>query len=119
MKDLKLEIDSHDLFFNTKGDIVFIENDEYIQQKLKIKLRFFFKEWFLDSTKGVDFYDTIFKKGTSLSTIDTLIKATIAEVEEVIEILSYSSNFVNRKFSVVFNIKTIYGQTTLNEEFNI
>jgi len=118
MKDIKLDQTTHDLFFKD-GDLVLIEKNEWVAQKLKTKLLFFYGEWFLDISKGMDFYDIIFKKNVDLSYIDTLIKITIAEVEEVVEILEYDSSITMKKLSVNFKVSTIYGDVEIREEISL
>jgi hypothetical protein len=88
-----------------------------LAQKLKIKLLFFFKEWFLDTTKGMDFYGTLFVKNPNLNAVDNMIKITIVDTEGVLELLEYNADysFSDRKLNVTFKVNTIYGELTFKE----
>lgn len=111
MVDLKLNIETHDLEYNNY-DLV-ITKDENIEliQRLKIKLQFFFAEWFLDTTKGVQFYEIIYKKNSGSRLIDNVIKRTILEEQEISNLIEYKTIFdlQNRKYSINFIAKKYDG----------
>lgn len=111
MVDLKLNIETHDLEYNNY-DLV-ITKDENIEliQRLKIKLQFFFAEWFLDTTKGIQFYEIIYKKNSDSKLIDNVIKRTILEEQEISNLIEYKTIFdlQNRKYSINFIAKKYDG----------
>lgn len=115
-RDIALYLGTHDLVF-ANYDLVLISGLSYLAQKLKIKLLFFFKEWFLDTTKGMDFYGTLFVKNPNLNAVDNMIKITIVDTEGVLELLEYSADysFSERKLNVTFKVNTIYGELTFKE----
>jgi hypothetical protein len=61
----------------------FINGRDRVAQKIAITLRMWFGEWFLEQTRGMPYLETIFVKGTRLSTIETIIKTQILSVEGV------------------------------------
>ena len=63
-KDIKLE--------NNKFSLTENNSDEEISQRLLQRLRFFLEEWFLDKTKGLPYFQLIFKKGTPPDIIESL-----------------------------------------------
>lgn len=107
-----------DLYFEN-GDLVIINEAEYLQQKIGIKLKFFYQEWFLDTTKGIDYFGLVFVKNPNLNAIDNMIKVTILEVNEIIELLEYTSSFNNRILNISFKANTIYGEISYQQEFTI
>jgi len=119
-QDFKLNSTTNDLEF-TKSDLTFVSGIDYYIQKIKIKLQFFFGEWFLDTTKGLKFYDIVFVKNPDLFFINNLIKITITEEAGILQILEYSSSFdtVQRKFNVTTKVLTDQGDFYLDESLEI
>lgn len=115
-RDIALYLNTHDIVFDNY-DLVLISGISYLAQKLKIKLLFFFKEWFLDTTKGMDFYNVLFVKNPNLNAVDNMIKITIVDTEGVLELLEYSADytFSDRRLNVKFKVNTIYGELTFEE----
>lgn len=109
-----------DLYFKN-GDLVIINEVDYLQQKIGIKLKFFYQEWFLDTTKGIDYFGMVFVKNPNLNAVDNMIKVTILEIEEIIELLKYTSSFniASRVFNLSFKVNTIYGEISFQQEFII
>mgnify|MGYP000366939685 CR=1 FL=1 len=110
MRDLLLDIDTHDLKTDNY-DISIVDGADSVKQHLKIRLLFFFNEWFLDGTQGIRYYDFIAVKNPDMAIIDGIIKATIAETPGVLEILEYQSeyNISLRSLTITFAVNTIYG----------
>ena len=63
---------------------------DQVAQNLRIRLRTFYGECFLDTTRGIPYFSETFTKG-SKDARDAMIKSTIMETPEVTEILSYTS----------------------------
>ena len=81
---------------------------------MQVKLRTFLKEYFLDSTLGVDYFGTIFKKGANKNLVDALLKAQISSEPGVLQITSYVSslNGQTRQFTVTWAAKLSNGHQT-------
>jgi len=111
MKDLKLTLDNHELQV-TNYDLSLVSDLERVAQNIKIRLLFLFGEWFLDTDFGVKYIEEIMVKTPSLPQIDTIIKATIIETTDVIDIIEYQSEFDNvlRKMSITFKATTSFGE---------
>jgi hypothetical protein len=122
MKDLSINLfgndtDSpikNDLSFN-KMDLLLVDGLDYVKQKLMIRLQFFFGEWYLDTTKGVKYYDEVLIQNPTLSRVQSILKAVISETTGVNKLLSFSADFsrVGRTLDLKFTVDTIYGQVTL------
>ena len=119
-QDIKLSIQTHDLFFQS-NDIVMVRGIDHLSHKLKIKLLFFFGEWFLDTTKGMDFFNVIFIDNPNLNAIDNMVKVTIVDTPGVLELLEYTSDFTpgTRTFFISFKVNTIYGEISFQETLSV
>jgi hypothetical protein len=117
VSDLLLDTTTHDLTVES-FDLSLVSGIDNLVQKLKIRLLFFFGEWFLDTALGVPYYDTVLVKNPNVPQIDALLKSVILATEGVTEIISYTSDYDNglRKLSVSFEAKTIYGENLTFEE---
>ncbi len=112
--DIALDKDTHDLLI--EGNELLLVNDvDQIEQNLKIRLKFFSGEWFLDITQGLPFYDTILVKNPNVPNIDNIIKAEIIDTPGVTELLSYDSSYDAslREYVVDFKVRTIFGEAEL------
>jgi len=108
MNDLKLDSITHDLQFNN-FDLQIIDDDDELIQRLKIKFQFFFGEFFLDTSKGIQFVEEINKKSPNIDTVDNIFKRTILEEPEFKELTEYTATFdlFNRTYSISFRVKKI------------
>lgn len=97
------------------NDLVIVSTSEQMVQNLKIRLRFFQGEWFLDIAQGLPFYESILVKNPNLPDIDNIIKAEIIDTEDITELLQYTSDYdpVLRTYSISFKVRSIYGISDL------
>jgi len=108
--DIKLN-DLHDLDI-VNGDLVVIEpSRDAVIQELSIRLQFYLGEWFLDVTQGLPYLQYIFLKGSTIQSVNGIFITEINKLEEVNEILEFSSTFdgSSREFRIDFKLDTIYG----------
>lgn len=115
MVDLKLDT-THDLAVES-FDLVLIDGSEQVAQHLKIRLWFFFAEWYLDNTKGVRYFEDVLVKNPNLPNIETLLKAEILGTEEVNQLLEFSTEYSasERTLSVSFKVDTDYGPVDVTD----
>ena len=113
MKDIKLDSIEHDLLIEN-FDLSIVTGIDRVVQNLKIRLWFFFQEWFLDTSKGIRFYQDVHIKNPDLSVVEALVKEEIMGTEDVLEILNFDLTFesAQRKLSIDFEVNTTFGQTT-------
>lgn len=111
-QDLQLDKNTHDLFVDT--DLHIINEIDYLEQKVKIVLLFFFAEWFLDVTLGIKYWELIFVKNPNLTLIDSLYKVALTEINGISELTAYDSEFdgSGRILSVTFTANTDFGELT-------
>lgn len=114
--DLAIDLTTRDLIFK-EGDLYFKTGAEACQQRLQIKLLFFFNEWFLDTTLGLDWFGTVYQKNPNQNLIDNMIIISMTDDPEVISILEYSTsyNVFTRGLTIKMKIQTIFGVVNLSE----
>ena len=119
MFDLKLDTETHDLLIGT--DLTLISGLDYLEQKIKIVLWFFFAEWFLNVTLGIKYFEFIFIKNPNLTLIDSLFKVAIIEIGGVLELQSFDSQYSSsgRHYSIQFTVSADLGILNLVQEFTI
>ena len=114
MIDISLDSTGDDILIRD-FDLVLIDEVDQIAQNLKIRLRFFLGEWYLDTQAGLPFYSDILVKAPNQYRVESLIKQEIVDTEGVEEITSFTSNYdgANRRFSVQFEATTVSGTAAL------
>jgi hypothetical protein len=116
MYDIALSVATHDLIIKD-GDLILIDNAERVSQQIKIKLRSFLGEWFLDTTYGVPYLEEILIKNPSLNNIRNILRTQILDVDDVAAVtsLELSLNSSARTLTVTFECQTTYGLVTSRE----
>lgn len=122
MKSLKIDIETNSL----KIPFEFVTEQDKVKQDLSIRLKTFWKEWFLDQRKGVKYKELIFEKYTNESkkSIENHLRSIILDTKDIISIVSYtqvlnSSNLNSPVLEVNFTVSTTYGIITINESLKI
>lgn len=86
---------------------------ETVGQRLKIRLLSFQNEWFMDTTYGVPWWQRLLGvKQTSKAAADLIFQQQILLEPGVKEITSFESTFVNRKYSLTFQVRVVTGEIT-------
>lgn len=110
--DIKLD-ETHDIEL-VDGDLILINDIESFAQGLRIRLRFFAGEWFRDQRAGI-----IDPDGTSdLDLVNARIRKEISLEDGYVSMRSYSYDFSasTRTMTVNFEVETIWGNITVDEE---
>lgn len=99
------------------GDLNFIDGVEEITQIVKQRLLFFFGEWFLNTGRGVKYYEEILKKRVNGSKIDGELIKAISECPGIINIDKYDSTFdpATRQLSVSCKLQSVEGEINFDE----
>lgn len=113
--DLLMDYNSKDLVFHN-GPLTkeyttqpFVDT---VKQRLFILLHTFMEEWFLDTTYGIPYWQSILGKKTTKSAVDLIFQQKILAENGVKEITEFSSTFVNRVYSLSFRVKVATGEVT-------
>lgn len=103
------------------GSFKLVQDGAEVVQAVRSNLLFYFGEWFLDTTYGVQYFEQVFIKPVNLANVESLLKSAILNTDGVDKLLSFAMDFNNvpdRKLSVSFEAETIYG-VIINEEVTI
>ena len=80
--DILLTADG-DIFLNEKGDIVLTDS---VAQKIKIRLKWWLREWRWDEEEGLPYRDELFIKNPDTDSFEMSVREKIFEVDEVTEV---------------------------------
>lgn len=75
--DIALSAASHDLLLSPTNDLILIGNAERVAQQIKISLKAFLGEWFLDTGFGVPYFEEILVKNPNTMIIREIIRDRI------------------------------------------
>jgi len=109
-----------DLQLNSTGDIDWENisltegNSESVAQKLRITLRRYLGEWFLNINKGVPYFQSILIKGVTKEFVDTLFIDEIVNTQGVLRVVEYVSDITPEGVYVA----AFTAETTEGELFN-
>lgn len=105
--------DTHDLTLDGQ-DLKFADQANIVKQRLTIRLQFLLAEWFLDNAVGVPYTQTIFKAGTPLPDVYTIIRRIIIDTEDVnnLKTLDLTPDADARSLRVDFEVTTNNGSVS-------
>lgn len=110
MRDMELTETGNLVTGNFKSNEV--SGIDELVQRLRTRLRVFFGEFYLDATKGIDYFGTIFKKGTTYTEIANTIKREILNTQDILGLdffELFTDNLVQRKLRIRFQARSTYG----------
>lgn len=120
MSTLAINSDN-DIYFDSSSRLVLIEGantDEEILQRIKIRLRFFKEEWFLNTDHGIPYFqDILGSKSLDNNILESIFRKAILDVEGVKTLIESSVDFdpVERKISYYFNALSVNNTTVTDE----
>ncbi len=93
------------------GSIPLVEGLDEIAQKSKLSLLNAKGDWFLNLEQGLPFFETIFKKSTSLAQVEAIYLREISNIAGVLDILKFNIEVdkATRKLFVTFTARTSDG----------
>lgn len=119
MPDLKLDPVTGDLYLGPNLDLALTDDasGETTAQLIKIALRTFLGEWFLDTRRGWDLKGLVFVKNPDLAAIEAAARDAILSVPTVAGIVSYTQSFdrANRRLTVSGVVQEASGATSAFE----
>lgn len=103
------------------NDFVMVDDIRFIEQNLTQTLEFFLGEWFLDTTAGIPYYQSILIKDPDLLTLQALLMKAILSALGILELLSFEFNFDNRArtLSIIFNARSTHGPISYNNQLQV
>lgn len=121
-----LESDPLDILLDDDGDIIvdpvrgitFVSGLAGVAQLVRIAIRLFRGEWFLDLDAGVPYFQTILGKKYDAATLRAELVKAVVDVPGVAEILNITLEFdgATREASVSLALRTEFGDTVVELE---
>lgn len=110
MSDIRLDING-DLFISDDGQLQLINTiQDATRQRVEISLQLFQGEWYLDTTEGLPYFQTILVKGTPTEVVDSIFRNAIQADEQIQRILSFESTRNNTTYNLRFSAVTNSGE---------
>ena len=103
------------------GSMILTDNSttpgQEVLQQIRSNLRFFQGEYFLDTTIGIPYWQTLLKKGVSADVIEGIYRQAILDTDGVLQInsLTLTLDNKNRIGTITFLVQTILGPVTATE----
>lgn len=118
MADIKLTADGNDLDVSSGGLELVTDPLDVVSQRLKIGLRFVKGEYRLDTSRGIPYFEDVFKKDPDLLVVRTLLRDKIQDTDGVVNITSFdlALDSATRKLSVGFSCQVEDAETLLSDE---
>lgn len=99
--DLKLIENTNNLEI-TNSDLTLVSGSVYVANKIRIALRTFKTEWYLNINAGLPYYEEIFIKNPNVDFIADLYQSEILKIKEVKELTEFELTLENRKMTITF-----------------
>lgn len=111
--DIAEDINTSDIVLQD-GDILMIDNAERVAQQILITLRFWYGEWFLNTTEGTPYLEYILVKQPNTAHIRQILTEQIQSVEGVKAVTNMELTFDQRErhLLVEYTADTDYGLVT-------
>jgi len=92
LTDLPLDPDTHDLLF-TGGDLVMLDPGDALAQRIRIRLRSWKGEWYLDSTFGVDYRGKVLVKNADRAVVANQFRSIVESTPGVARIVTFETDY--------------------------
>jgi len=111
-------LDSNNDLMVEGGSLKTVNDSAEVVQHVRTRLLFYSKEWFLDRSAGVPYFEEIFVKPVNLSRVESIFKTKIVETPKVKKLIEFSMEYKsepNRHLTIYFSAETDYGVINSNE----
>lgn len=112
--DLKMDFSNgkHDLLFVNGQCPVTGDRIDVVTQRLIIRLRTFYSEWWLDTEYGVPWFERILGKKVKKDVVDIVIQEQILQERGVAEVVEFTSslNVSSRMYQCSFRVRVDTGE---------
>lgn len=106
MRNLALDVDTHDLVLDESRNLVFTQTpEEMLSQRLTCKLKAFLGEWYLDRRVGVPYFEEVLVKNPNVAKIRALLLSVVTNDPQVARVLAFDVNFEPRTRDFLVNFK--------------
>lgn len=115
---MKYRREDQDDYTFGKGEGTFLtDSAECVAQAIKTRLQLWYGQWFLDTTEGTPWMQSLMGKRSSTA-MELALRQRILATEGVKSILSFTVNFnpSTRRMVITTTVETLFGQITLTSE---
>ncbi len=111
--DLAIDPTTGDLEVLADGTLATVENEAAIAQEIQTRLRWFRGEWFLDTSRGVPYLESVLKKGVTAAAVRVILKKEIETVPGVARAssLDVAIDGRSRLCTITAEVETDLGET--------
>lgn len=114
-----LQIDADGVLVISGSDLTLVEGEEEIVQSVRIRLRTFLGEWFLDTTEGLDYFGKIVGKRRNAAERRREIQRVILATQGVDSIETYTETENGTTIEIYVEVLTTEGKLArIQETFN-
>lgn len=112
--DIAMDINTNDIVLDSDDSLFMVDNAERVAQQIVITLRFWYGEWFLDTTDGTPYLEYILVKNPNMNHIRQILTERIQSVEGVVAVQSMNLDFNRQERTLVvdYTANTTYGLLT-------
>lgn len=116
MIDIALS-DDHDIYLDSTNDLSLVENSDETPQYIKIRLLSYYGEWFLNTTLGTPYFQSILGRVFRPQEAAAIIRARILATTNVDKINEFDFNLTNRNLSISAEVQIddLVSSVTINE----
>lgn len=82
--DLRLQ--DGDLALDAAGRASFVSGAERVAQQIRLHLRTFLGEWFLDTSFGTPWFEQVYGRSRDLDAVRAVLRAQVASVPDVVSV---------------------------------
>ena len=110
---ISLALDSNNDIFIEKGKIKRVTGSAQAVQNVRTRLLTYYGECFINTGRGVKWFEKVFIKPVNLSTVESEIKTTILATSGIATLDAFDMTFdkTNRSLSVTFGATTTDGDS--------
>lgn len=107
MSDIFIDPNTGDIAMVNCTPVLTTNLIELVSQRLEIRLNTFLEEWFFNSEVGVPYFEQILVKPFKKDLVESILKNTILETEDVIRITKFESTFSpsTRLYTVTYSVE--------------
>lgn len=116
---MDLKLDSNNDIVLVNNEIVLVDEYDAIAQHMRIRLRTFLGEWYLDERIGMPYFEEFLVKNPNKIVMQSRIREAMLETPGVISVdsLVFDFNTLDRSLEVTAQV-TLDGDTTFNFTFS-
>lgn len=116
--DILLDDATNDLDLSRGGDLTLTPD---VAQAIRIRLKFFRGEWFLDREQGVPWFEQIFVKNPNLEHVRAIFRKVIVDTPGVGDVRTVEVTYdpLTRGLSLEFEADSDYGEISAVEEIAV